>query len=56
MTNYEKIKSISIEEMAKLLCDNTNCRKCKFYNTCGGADVRVNGFRRWLESEVKNNG
>ena len=53
MTNFEKIKSMSIDEIAKLLCDNTSCSKCKFYDICGGAEIRFNGYRRWLESEVE---
>lgn len=56
MTKYEKIKSMSIEEMAKLLmildariptkyaCDETACCYCKDGFSC---------FREWLESDVK---
>ncbi len=53
MTNYEKVKDMSIGEMARILCDNTNCIYCKFYDICCGIDEEVNGYRKWLESEVE---
>ena len=54
MTNYEKIQSVNVEELAELLwlrdfcahpldtriCENGACKKCLI---------------EWLEQEVKNN-
>ncbi len=57
MTNYEKIKSMSIEEMAKMLCDMCKC--CDVFVAFDLFDIRkksdCNGFIKWLKSEVKEN-
>lgn len=34
MTNYEKIKAMSVEEMAKVMRDHIDCRACPVYRTC----------------------
>lgn len=60
MTNYERIKQMSIEEMAVMLADeiphgdchdcNLECAICerdKFQDCC------INAFYKWLESEVE---
>lgn len=44
MTNYEKIKAMSIEEMAE------------FFNYFVDAYYFPEGVRQWLESEVKQDG
>ena len=47
MNNYEKIKSMSIDEMAELMSDD-----CEYYcnaKNCSGACI--NGIKQWLESE-----
>lgn len=56
MTNYEKIKSMTLEEMAKLLCKKEqsvgDCSDCPFVCRpimCQGA-VLVR--KKWLESET----
>jgi len=53
-TNYQRIKSMSIEELAdffECLTDN-ECAYC--LTDCKGKCNE--GFLKWLESEVKNNG
>lgn len=55
MTNYERIKNMSIEEMAKALDVLTPCEHCKYNHKCGqGYPDRecADGVRLWLESEV----
>ena len=57
MTNYEKIKNMSVEEMAMAIndkfmneCDYCNSRNCGLQteeNTC------INGIADWLQSEVE---
>ena len=38
MTNYERIKSMSIEETAKMFCDsNRFCEECQAYSICSKA-------------------
>ena len=51
MTNYEKIKNMSVEEMAKFLCESfIVCSDCPVRDSC----VRDHeGFSYWLESEVE---
>lgn len=58
MTQYEKIKAMSIEEMAELL-DFGECNCCVYYNKHGvsscGAHECIEGVMKWLESEVEEN-
>lgn len=57
MTNFEKIKSMSIEEMAEFLDDYfgemcgavDNCGCCPFFSETGCEG----STRKWLESEVE---
>ncbi len=50
MTNYEKIKSMSIEELADLLESFNACTRCRHRgNDC----FPVMDLLQWLESEVK---
>lgn len=60
MTNYEKIKAMSVEEMAEWLIENANpkleCRFCIARATCL---IELEGtchsiHKLWLESEVQS--
>ncbi len=60
-TNFDRIKNMSIEEMAvaidKLTCNcvsSDGCEDCPIYN--GGHYCRPQDIMKWLESEVSNNG
>lgn len=44
MTNYEKIKSMSVEEMAEFLMD--------WFMNCMSGKAPMN-VKKWLESEVE---
>lgn len=51
MTNYEKIKAMSIDEMAMFLANYVACEYCPMENSCiakAGCDEL---FKQWLESE-----
>lgn len=56
MTNYERIKNMSVEEMEKFFkalseCDMCSCDDCVCYSRT--AQTCVTGYtREWLESEV----
>lgn len=57
MTNYERIKAMSIEEMAKILSDSDCEKYCSFTenekcNSYGGSDMCAKGVELWLNSEV----
>lgn len=57
MTNFEKIKQMSIDEMAELLtdisdsCSECNCVSCKYRSKVGYCGTPT--FRHWLEQEAK---
>ena len=48
MTNYEKIKNMSIEDMALEICEtHMDCDTCRFHNDC---ESDGEGIMSWLES------
>lgn len=62
MTNYERIKNMSVEEMASELerlsnyvCRYYKCSECPFCRlwNCKPWNCNVLGFAEWLNSEVK---
>ena len=55
MNNYERIKNMSIDEMAELL-NNQECETCCAYAdsiNCNGDNDCFTGIKQWLESEVR---
>lgn len=59
MTNYERIKGMSIEKMAVLLADHVPHGDCYGCDLCNGikrpyrlADCCQDGWLNWLEREV----
>lgn len=61
MTNYEKIKNMSVEEMAIKLAHSSACEQfCKYVNERGECNHVgpisgcFNGVIEWLESEAEN--
>lgn len=66
MTNFEKIKNMSVEEMARECALNVSCSNCRIENLC--SKKRIENlcnkeqsvmlcreiWKQWLESEVKN--
>lgn len=67
MTNFEKIKQMSVENMAEMLLDEsekhfTYCNHCShqsFYAPhCTSSNLRIDcihAVKKWLESEVEEN-
>ena len=64
MNNFERIKSMSIDEIVKWIRELTNdeytCDNCAFYDEdCEGEFLNRDynkcnkGIKQWLESEVK---
>lgn len=53
MTNFEKIKQMSVEELAERLGRATYCTTC-YYDTsiCEEKDNCTECMKEWLESEV----
>ena len=56
MTNYEKIKAMSINEMAEFLSEQSDCFTCKVkeLNKCGFDETCECSFKKWLKAEAKN--
>lgn len=51
MTNFEKIKTMSTEELADFICGLADCRCCPIY--CSDRTCKCS-WVEWLKSEVKN--
>ena len=62
MTNFERLKSMAIDEFAEMLeciaesdvCLNPNfgwCDKCRFSSFC---DVPVGSIKQWLKTEEES--
>lgn len=56
MTNFEKIKAMSVEEMAKFLRKYKKCKICGFFKKgkCTSAEC-MHSVQQLLESEVQEN-
>ena len=55
MNNYEKIKNMSIDEMAGVMCNSFGyftggCEKCPFFDCDRGKE---NPFKQWLQKECE---
>ena len=48
MTNYEKIKEMTISELKMFLCSISGCAGCRWGTAYGCA------LKKWLESEVEH--
>ena len=54
MTNYEKLRSLGIEEMEEMFCKDTVCGECTGNDSCViKCNKYYNGFVKWLESEAE---
>ena len=49
MTKYDKIRLMSIEEMALFLCDMAPCYRCIAKNLCGLTEEDANGMLQYLK-------
>lgn len=63
MTQYERIKNRSIEEVATgldkiagIVCSNYFCKDCPLNFIGGDYKCSKEGFIEWLESEVEDDG
>ena len=53
MTRYEKIKSMTIDEMAKFLNTCDDCDFCAYVDTCKTTDECIEGRKEWLMKDVE---
>lgn len=60
MTNFEKIKAMSVEEMAELVNDkvDSECSECPASDYCAASTFTYcyEIIKEWLESEVEEDG
>ena len=58
MTNYEKIKAMSVKEMAEFLDFNCQCIICIHKDECkvDGTFDCTEGTKKWLEKEAEEDG
>ena len=55
-TNYDRIKSMSVEEMAEYLSDHWSCVDCEFEKDCDDNYISCHkNIKQWLEQEVDEN-
>ena len=62
MTNFEKIKNMSVDELASECCKRLTCAFCPIEDFCEpivGGDARyvncIKVWKKWLKSEAENN-
>lgn len=53
MTNEERIKSLSTEELADELYDIIHCTECPISDLCTGTTACRETWKQWLKSEVE---
>ena len=54
ITNYERIKNMSIDEMAEYLSNRAGCCYCVYeFTECNSAVGCIQGITQWLSQEVE---
>ena len=57
MNNFEKVKSMSKEQMTNFMLDTLNNNVCGYCENCDAPCLENEEIiRKWLESEASNNG
>lgn len=56
MTNADKIRAMTDEELAKLLCDFIGCMDCPYLREPELCNENCIGWLDWLKQEVSENG
>lgn len=52
-TNFDRIKAMSVEELANFICDIADCEDCPGWLLCRSGGGAANGLIKYLESEVE---
>lgn len=53
MTNFERIKAMSVEQMADWIEDTSNCFTCAYEDCNGGSKECLDGHKLWLQREAE---
>ena len=52
MTNFEKIKSMTLDEMARFFCKGEfGCENCAYNDNPNRCEKEVNRHKKWLDEE-----
>ena len=55
VTNYEKIKQMTVDEMAECFSNTAGCGFCVYeFTECNSAVGCIQGITQWLLSEVED--
>lgn len=56
MNNYEKIKTMTLDEMVRWLWEITDCEECEASkkHCCFGVGKCEKTLKQWLQQETKN--
>ena len=55
MTNREKLRAMTDEELAKYVCDlDKMCSGCPGSDLCEFGDGHANGMIKWLQAEAED--
>ena len=55
-TNYDRIMSMGVKELAEFMCLTTDCCVCKGFCYCVADAGHANGLIKWLKKEVADDG
>ncbi len=53
ITNADRIRNMSDEELAKNLCLLLDCRKCPTFKSCNAGSMCYANLLEWLQSEAE---
>lgn len=53
ITNADRIRNMSDEELTKNLCLLLDCRKCPTFKTCNAGSMCYANLLEWLQSEAE---
>ena len=53
MTNFERIKAMDIDELAKWTWDKCECVGCAYKPGWCGGEKCIEGHKEWLEQEAE---
>ena len=56
MNNFEKIKNMTLDEMAEFIAENINCGSCCLTDTACPVDLECDEVvKQWLQQESEDN-
>lgn len=53
VTNADRIRTMTDEELAKWICEAYECYRCPGEELCNVTDGKANGALKWLQENVR---